>query len=85
MQDYEFVFAKQLQEKLFRKVNGTVKTWVTDDTLHISCRNTDHNLSFELTVDNFAERILNGLTTDYLVYEYTTAFKAYVLRKFIFA
>ena len=84
MRDYEFIFAKQLQEKLISKINGTVKTWITGDVLYVSCRNTEYNLTFELAVERFAERMLNGLTTDYLVYEFMTEFKHYILHEFIY-
>ena len=83
MRDYEFIFAKQLQMKLWNEVHASVKTWVVDDELHIGIRNEEHNIEFEYLMLDFAERLLHGLSTDYVVYEVKKRYKAFVLELFI--
>ena len=81
MKEYEFIFASTLRQKLMEHLYGGVKTWVVDDELFISIRLEEREILYELSVPNFAERILNGWTTDYAVYEILQGYRRFINNK----
>lgn len=82
MKEYEYIIASTLRQKLIEKVNGGVKTWVTNDELFINIRLEECGILYELSVPNFAERILNGWTTDYAVYEILQDYRRFINSRF---
>lgn len=81
MAEYEFIFANRLRYKIIDQINGCVKTWVTDNTLHVGIRLQEYNIQFEYTLPNFSDCVLHNLTTDYVVYEVIREYKTYLHEK----
>lgn len=82
MAEYEFIFASTLKTKLIEKVKGGVKTWITNDELHISILIRENDIQFEHVIPNISTLILNGYTSDYAVYQVTQIYKSYIRNKF---
>ena len=70
MNEYEIVFTKKLYNKIKDRVYGHVYCGVKDNTLRIDITTRD---------DDFANRILSGLTTDYVLYEFLRRYRAYLV------
>lgn len=66
MNEYEIVFTRKLYNKIKDRVYGHVYCGVDD-------------LGFTMWVDDFANRILSGLTTDYVLYEFLRRYRAYLV------
>lgn len=54
---------------------------VEDDSLVIKVTRRDGN-NFDMSVTDFANRMLNGLTTDYTAYEVVQKYKKFVMTQF---
>lgn len=78
MNEYEIVFTKKLYNKIKDRVYGHVYCGVKDNTLRIDITTRD-DLGFTMWVDDFANRILSGLTTDYVLYEFLRKYRAYLV------
>ena len=69
MTDYEYLFSMNLQAKLKEKIQGAIYVKVNEnDSLVIKVTRRDGN-NFDVSFTDFANRMLNGLTTDYAAYE----------------
>lgn len=68
--DYEYLFSMNLQAKL--KEN---------DSLVIKVTRRDGN-NFDMSFTDFANKMLNGLTTDYAAYEVIQKYKKFVMTQF---
>lgn len=69
--DYEYLFSMNLQAKLKEKIQGAIYVKVNEnDSLVIKITRRDKN-NFDMSFTDFANRMLNGLTTDYAAYEVT--------------
>lgn len=82
MQDYEFLFSKNLHEKLKEKIIGKVWVKCYHDELHVKII-PGRGLEFEFTMDDFQNRILNGLSSDYIVYDVLREYKSYIFSEFL--
>ena len=81
MTEYEQVFAKSVCNKLRRKIIGSIYCGIKDDVLriHITRELGDlKDIRFSIYINDFAVRMSNGLTTDYIVYETLRKYRAYV-------
>lgn len=78
MNEYEIVFTKNLYNKIKDRVYDHVYCGVKDNTLRIDITTRD-DLGFTMWVDDFANRILSGLTTDYVLYEFLRKYRAYLV------
>lgn len=66
--DYEYLFSMNLQAKLKEKIQGAIYVKVNEnDSLVIKVTRRDGN-NFDMSFTDFANRMLNGLTTDYTAY-----------------
>lgn len=75
--DYEYLFSMNLQAKLKEKIQGAIYVKVNEnDSLVIKV--TRRDMSFT----DFANRMLNGLTTDYTAYEVVQKYKKFVMTQF---
>lgn len=70
--DYEYLFSMNLQAKLKEKIQGAIYVKVT--------RRDGNN--FDVSFTDFANRMLNGLTTDYAAYEVVQKYKKFVMTQF---
>lgn len=78
MMDYEYLFATTLQQKLKTKIIGRIFVKVTlDDQLFIKIEHED-GLYYKMFIDDFSNRIRNGWSTDYAVYEVVNKYRKFV-------
>ena len=78
MMEYELLFSTTLHQKLKEKVIGTVYVKVNSmDRLYIYIRG-NGDMEFKTYIDNFSDRIRNGWTTDYAVYEVLREYKNFI-------
>ncbi|NSC39657.1 hypothetical protein G4441_04720 [Blautia wexlerae] len=80
--DYEYLFSMNLQAKLKEKIQGAIYVKVNEnDSLVIKVTRRDGN-NFDMSFTDFANRMLNGLTTDYTAYEVVQKYKKFVMTQF---
>ena len=83
--DYEYLFSMNLQAKLKEKIQGAIYVKVNkNDSLVIKITRRDEN-NFDMSFTDFANRMLNGLTTDYAdyaAYEVTKKYREFVMKQF---
>lgn len=75
--EYDFCIA--LHKKLKEKIKGKIFTRVFDDKLVIRIDMDD--LWFETSYEDFARRVIFGLTTDYIVYEVLEKYRRFLLHR----
>ena len=81
--DYEYLFSMNLQAKLKEKIQGAIYVKVNEnDSLVIKVTRRDGN-NFDMSFIDFANRMLNGLTTDYAAYEVTKKYREFVMKQFL--
>lgn len=86
--DYEYLFSMNLQAKLKEKIQGAIYIYIyiyvkvnENDSLVIKVTRRDGN-NFDMSFTDFANRMLNGLTTDYTAYEVVQKYKKFVMTQF---
>lgn len=78
MKDYENLFSTALHQKLKEKIIGKIFIKVNrQDQLYISITRHD-GIDYELYIENFSNKFLNGWTTDYAAYEVFEDYKKYI-------
>lgn len=76
--DYEYLFSMNLQAK----IQGAIYVKVNEnDSLVIKVTRRDEN-NFDMSFTDFANKMLNGLTTDYAAYEVIQKYKKFVMTQF---
>ena len=68
MQDYEYLFSKELHRRLKEKVKGKVWVKAYRDELHVTITAFEGELEYEFVEDDLSNKILNGFSSDYAVY-----------------
>lgn len=82
MMDYEYLFSMNLHQKLRERVIGKVYCKVNEENeLYIKIESFG-NLKFSMTIDNFSERILNGYSTEYAVYEIMSEYEKFIHNRY---
>lgn len=82
MLDYECLFSNHLYEKLKGVIKGGIFVKVNEnDSLVVEIKRKDGNI-FGVSFTDFSNRILNGFTTEYAVYEVTRKYRKYVMEQF---
>lgn len=82
MMDYEYLFSMNLHQKLREKVIGKVFCRVNDENeLYVKIESLG-DLKFSTTIDNFSERVLNGYSTEYAVYEIMSKYEKFIHNKY---
>lgn len=77
MTEYESIVKELVYKKLREKVRGKVSCWIKDDTLHMKVTMID--TKYEVVVEDLANRVVLGLNTDLLVYDFCKGYRNYVL------
>ena len=82
MKDYEYLFTRTLHQKLKEKIIGKIFVTVNhDDELRVEIESFG-DFTFRTKLDNFSDRILNGLTTDYVAYDIVKQYKSFIAKKY---
>lgn len=84
MNEYEYLFVTNLHIKLKHVIDAAIFVKVThDDQLYVEIKRFD--LVFRGYICNdFSERIRNGYTTDYAVYEIVKEYKEFIHKIFFY-
>lgn len=85
MMDYEQVFAMTLHQKLKEKVNGSVYCIVNQDNILIVEIKSRGDWTFNMQFDNFAERFLNGFSTEYAMFEILNKYKKFIINRYFYS
>lgn len=78
MVDYEKIFALELKRKLVEKIKGKIWVSVKNNELHIDIKKGD-DISYEAYLDDFANKVLHGLSTDYVAYDVIKRYRKFIL------
>ena len=78
MVNYEKIFALELKRKLVEKIKGKIWVSVKNDELHIDIKNGD-DVRYETYLDDFANQVLHGLSTDYVAYGVIKRYRKFIL------
>lgn len=85
MSNYEYVFATNLHEKLKGQIRGRIFVKVvSDDRLYVSIQRDVADKVFNLYINNFSDRILNGWSTDYAAYEIRQDYRKFIMKKYFY-
>lgn len=79
--EYEWLFTTSLHMKLKERLVGKVFTRVYNDELYVEI-NTYGNLTFVMYIDDFANKVQEGWTTDEAVEEIVKKYKRYIINRF---
>ena len=82
MQDYEYLFSTELHKRLKEKVKGKVWVKIYHDELHVNIIPDKNGELYELVMTDMAYRILNGLSTSYIVYDILKDYRNYVNKQY---
>ena len=94
MTDYEKLFSTELYKKLKEKVKGEVFVKIKHDKLYVKIAKTAENdnghvryvrstnPTYEYVMNNMADRILNGLSTSYLMYTILKDYRKFVTNQY---
>ena len=84
MTDYGYLFTTSLHTKLKEKITGKIFVIVTkeEDALFVRIESYG-DITYKYYLDNFSDRILNGLSSDYVAYEVVKDFKGFILSKYL--
>lgn len=82
MLDYEYLFTTNLHSKLKGTIKGSIFVKVNEnDSLIVEIKRRDGN-NFGVSFTDFSNRIVNGFTTEYAVYEVVRKYKKFVMSQF---
>lgn len=85
MSNYEYVFVTNLHEKLKEQIRGRIFVKVvSDDRLYVFIQRDVADKAFNLYINNFSDRILNGWFTDYAAYEIGQDYKKFIMKKYFY-
>lgn len=82
MQDYEYLFSTELHKRLKEKVKGKVWVKIYHDELHVNIIPDENGELYEFVMTDMASRILNGLSTSYIVYDILKDYRNYVNKQY---
>lgn len=81
MNDYEKMFTEKLQQALKDKIYGKVFVNIKNDQIyvHIKCWN---DIDYECYIDDFANKFINGLNSEYVCYMILQAYRKFVVQRY---
>ena len=84
MREYEKLFSDALWKKLKCKIIGKIFVKVTrnDELLVVITREDElEELEFKTFVPDFSDKLVNGLTTDYVAYEVIKEYRKFIMER----
>lgn len=77
-EDYRYVFSTLLHAELKKRIVGRIFTKITYyDELLVKIDTYD-DLTYTVTIPNISDKILNGYTTEYAMYEVMKNYRDYI-------
>lgn len=83
MKDYEEIFATSLHTKLKEKIKGKIYCRIRNDQLYVSIENVNIK-KFEVTVDNFATKLIYGFSVVDVANEVISKYTRYVHKYYFY-
>ena len=81
MKEHEQYFAMTLQQKLKKRVIGRVFVKITyNDEILVVIRYSDDE-EFKIFIPNFTDKLINGLSTDYVAYEVLNEYRKCLIER----
>ena len=79
MKEYEQYFSMTLQQKLKKRIIGKifVKITMKDEILVMIER--EDEWKFRMFISDFSDKLLNGLSTDYVAHEVLKEYKTFII------
>lgn len=81
MYDYEYLVVTELHRRLKEKIFGKVWTKAYHDELHVVIESFN-DVRYEFVLNNFSDRILHGLNSEYLAYDVIRDYKRYLMKRY---
>lgn len=78
MQDYEYLFSKQLHEKLKEKIKGKVWVKVYNNDLHVKITTSECESKYEYVEEDLSTQILDGFGTDYFMCRILKGYRTFI-------
>ncbi len=82
MADYEYIFSTLLHKKLKEKIVGHIYVAVRNDILTTEI-DTIGGIKIDISINDFANKLVNGYSTDYAAYEIAKEYKKKILSKYL--
>ena len=83
MQDYEYLFAMNVQQRLKDMVKARVYCKINqEDELYVEIEERDSGIGYYCAIPNFSRKIINGYTSEYAAYEISRAYKNHIISRF---
>ena len=82
MADYEYIFSTLLHKKLKEKIVWRIYVAVRNDIL-ITEIDTIGGIKIDISINDFANKLVNGYSTDYAAYEIAKEYKKKILSKYL--
>lgn len=71
-----------LHRKLKDKIKGKILVEVIDDNLWVHITDEIYGTTFKRYIDNFSDKLIHGLTTEYIAYEIVDTYQRFILNRF---
>ena len=82
MSDFEKLFTLTLHGKLKDRITGKIFVKVIQGDILFVRIISYGDTKYEYRLENFSERILNGMSTEYVAYDVTKGFEHNILKKY---
>lgn len=79
LRECEQLFSMAVQQKLKRKIIGKIFVKVTQNDELLVLIEREDELKFKLFIENFSEKCINGLTSDYIAYEIMKQYREFLI------
>lgn len=81
VREYEQLFSMAVQQKLKKRIIAKIFVKVTwNDELLVIIEREDE-LKFKLSIGNITEKIVNGLTSDYMAYQIFKQYREFLIER----
>lgn len=83
MADVEYLFSCAIHEKLKAKIKGKIWVKIFKNELHIRITGIDNSI-YVYVLENINEKIVNGLSSDYVLYTVISKYRKFVTEKYFY-
>ena len=81
--ELKYLFSVALHEKLKRKIKGKIFCKVYGEKLIITIEKIG-GITYTMTIHDFSDKVLNGYTTDYALYEILKEYHSFISKTFFY-
>jgi low affinity Fe/Cu permease len=81
MKEYEELFSMALQQKLKKRIIAKIFVKITrNDEILVTIEREDED-KFKMFIENFSDKFINGLNSEYVAYEVIKAYREFLIAK----